>query len=282
MNILVSGADGFIGKHVCQILLEQQHSVYGLTRKITPQHNGAVKWIESNITEQINSLDIQGLQIDALIHLAWPELADYQSQSHVSLYPEQHYTWLCHLIDQGIKKVQVIGTCLEYGMQQGCLDESMSVEPITEYGKGKTLLRQKLTALQATKPFTLQWIRLFYLYGEGQRASSFVPLLMAAIQTKQTLFNMSKGDQIRDYLNVEIVAKCLTGMIETEYSGIFNCCSNEPISIKRLAQQFILQSASTLKLELGYYPYSNYEPMSFWGNNKAILHALGLENLADI
>jgi nucleoside-diphosphate-sugar epimerase len=282
LNILVSGADGFIGKYVCRILLGQQHTVYGLTRKITPEHSSSVNWIEADITEQMNDSEIKALQIDALIHLAWQELENYQSPSHVTLYPEQHYIWLCRLIDQGVKKIQVIGTCFEYGMQQGRLDESMSVDPITEYGKGKNLLRQKLTYLQAIKSFTLQWIRLFYLYGEGQRPASFVPLLMVAIQRKQPFFKMSKGDQVRDYLHVETVAKCLTGLIETEQSGIFNCCSNEPITMEHFAQHFILQSASRIKLELGFYPYSSFEPMSFWGNNKALLHALRLENLRDI
>jgi dTDP-6-deoxy-L-talose 4-dehydrogenase (NAD+) len=198
------------------------------------------------------------------------------------MYPYQHFRWLKQLIDQDVRKVQVIGTCFEYGLQQGCLNESLTPLPITAYGKGKNQLRLDLERLQLTTPYSLQWARLFYNYGEGQRANSFVPQLKNAIDNQQGTFNMSAGDQIRDYLNVTVICQSLVRLLETDEQGIFNCSSNLPITIKELAQNIIDQANSSLQLATDHYPYSPHEPMSFWGDNHKLLKALQIENIHDL
>jgi len=282
LNVLVSGASGFIGRHLCRDLLNNSHTVFGITSKTMPWHDKNVNWMEADISDPIRKIDIASFDIDAIVHLAWPDLDNYQCPQHLELHPEQHFQWLKHLIGQGVTKVQVVGTCFEYGLQEGCLNESNTTNPVTAYGKGKGLLRKKLEALKAVNPFSLQWVRLFYLYGEGQRPSSFVPLLKTAIQSNQSVFRMSQGDQLRDFLDVSIISKCLSNLLETQQEGTFNCCSNSPVSMKDLAQNLIADASSNLTLELGYYPYSIHEPKSFWGNNLKLLQALEIENINDL
>lgn len=222
------------------------------------------------------------MRIDAIVHLAWPELDNYQSDKHMNVYHDQHVAWLEHLIEQGARKVQVIGTCFEYGLQEGCLKETTKPNPITAYGKGKNLLRENLEKLQLTTPYFLQWARLFYVYGEGQRANSFVPQLKNAIEKQHTIFKMSQGDQIRDYLNVTVICKSLVRLLETDEQGIFNFSSSTPITIEALARSIIEQANSSLELAPGHYPYSPHEPKSFWGDNHKLLKALQIENIHDL
>ena len=76
---------------------------------------------------------------------------------------------------------------------------------------------------------------------------------------------MSGGEQIRDYLPIEDVARQLFRIFKSDESGIFNVCSGEPISIRQLVENRIQERNSSIRMNLGYYPYPDFEPMAFWG-----------------
>ena len=71
---------------------------------------------------------------------------------------------------------------------------------------------------------------------------------------------MSPGDQLRDYLEVTIVAEYLVRIaIQTNSTGIINCCSGEPVAVKQLVEEYLKLKNRHIKLNLGYYPYSDIE-----------------------
>jgi len=47
--------------------------------------------------------------------------------------------------------------------------------------------------------------------------------------------------------------------------GIVNICSGKPKSVRSLVEQWVSENDWNIQLELGYYPYPDYEPMEFWG-----------------
>mgnify|MGYP001216332866 CR=1 FL=1 len=89
-------------------------------------------------------------------------------------------------------------------------------------------------------------------------------------------FNMSKGEQLRDYLPVEKVAEVIVNLALTKCeNGIVNCCSGDPVSIQSLVEKYLQQAGVEMTLNLGHYPYPDYEPFAFWGSTKKmneILH----------
>jgi dTDP-6-deoxy-L-talose 4-dehydrogenase (NAD+) len=79
---------------------------------------------------------------------------------------------------------------------------------------------------------------------------------------------MSGGQQVRDYLPVEEVAVNLVAVaLQNKVTGIINCCSGQPITVEALVKKYLVEKNKTIKLNLGYYPYPDYEPMEFWGEN---------------
>lgn len=56
--------------------------------------------------------------------------------------------------------------------------------------------------------------------------------------------------------------------MSAELQGIMNCCSGRPISVRRLVEEHIARRGTDIGLELGYYPYPEYEPMAFWGDGR--------------
>ena len=98
--------------------------------------------------------------------------------------------------------------------------------------------------------------------------NSILSQLENAVIKKEAVFNMSQGEQLRDYLKVEYMAeKIVNYSVDNNLNGIVNCCSGKPISIKRLVEDYIKENNYNIKLNFGFYPYNDYEPMAFWGIN---------------
>ena len=153
-------------------------------------------------------------------------------------------------------------------MQEGCLSEEMETRPVNPYGLAKDCLRKFLQELNIKQQFNLKWVRLFYLYGAGQNKNSILELLKKALENNDAVFNMSGGEQQRDYLPVEKAAEYIAKIaLKDDFSGIVNCCSGNPVSIRSLVENYLQDNHKSIKLNLGYYPYPDYEPMAFWGNN---------------
>lgn len=203
---------------------------------------------------------------DTLIHLAWGGLPDYRSLHHFETELPAHYSFLENLIGAGLKNCVVTGTCFEYGKQTGQLDEACETHPIIPYGVAKDTLRRQLEFLQQRTPFNLTWARCFYMYGEGQSPNSLLSQLKQAVQAGHREFGMSGGEQLRDYLPVTEVAAHLVSLALTRQDhGIVNVCSGTPISIRELVEGWIEKNRWSIALDLGRYPYPDYEPMAFWG-----------------
>ena len=89
---------------------------------------------------------------------------------------------------------------------------------------------------------------------------------------------MSGGEQLRDYLPVEEAAGYLVALATNEKdNGIVNVCSGQTISIRALAQRVVAKHGASISLNLGHYPYPDYEPMAFWGDRRKLDQTLGLD-----
>lgn len=151
-------------------------------------------------------------------------------------------------------------------MQSGPLSTDMPAQPSNPYGFAKDALRQQLAFLKTTNPFNLTWARLFYLYGDGQSSASLYSKLKEAVVRGDQVFDMSGGEQLRDYLPVQEVARRIVSMsIDGASQGVVNICSGKPISVRRLVEQWLAEHHWKIELNLGFYPYPDYEPMAFWG-----------------
>ena len=277
MKLLVSGATGFIGNYVIKELLKSNDieviatSLDPITKVRNKEWFKAVKYKAQDLNEVKENYFAFFENPDLLIHLSWQGLPNYNELFHIERNLYTNYNFIKNMIENGLKNLNVIGTCLEYGMQEGSLSEEMPTNPITAYGLGKDTLRKFIEELKKKYEFTFKWIRLFYIYGKGQSPNSIISQLDQALKNNEDVFNMSKGDQLRDYLQVEKVADYIVQIsLQNKINGIINCCSGKPISIKNLVKAHLKKRNKTIELNLGYYPYPDYEPMAFWGDTKKL------------
>ncbi len=270
MRVIVTGATGFIGRHLVRKLLQNRHQVIAVTRDL--KRAKEFEWFDEvdfiqadlhlNYGPVIERLD----GVDVLIHLAWPGLPNYQGTFHIFQNLTSDLAFLKASIESGLSHLVVAGTCLEYGLQSGALSEDMDTRPITPYGFAKDSLRKALEFFQREQNFTLQWMRLFYMYGEGQSPKSLLSQLDTAIDEKRQSFDMSIGTQLRDYLPIESIAEGICIAMENSMiDGVINCSSGSPISVLDLVRRRCQERGSDIHLNLGHFSLLEYEPLEFWG-----------------
>jgi len=274
IKIAVTGASGFIGNHVIQELNKRPVFVIAVAHNthtnLTPLANGY--WINMDIYNLPDNFFEALGEPDILIHLAWQGLPNYLSLHHFEKELPAHYNFLRKSIEKGIKSIVVTGTCFEYGMQSGLLTETTETMPSNPYAFAKDALRKELEFLKREYTFNLTWARLFYIYGNGQRGNTLFSQLTRAITQGDSSFNMSGGEQLRDYLHVSKVAEYLVTLaLMQKDTGLINVCSGNPQSVRNFVENFLLENKYKMELNLGHYPYLDYEPMAFWGCNRKLL-----------
>ena len=275
MRILVTGATGFIGHYVVTELLNEDFDIITTGRqeknKIKKSWVGKTNYKQADLNECNKDWYSYFEKPDIIIHLSWEGLPKYNKLFHFEKNLPNNYFFLKNMIEGGCKNVVVIGTSFEYGMQSGSLNENLESKPNNPYALAKDTLRKYLTYLQTYYDFDLKWIRPFYMYGEGQSSSSILSQLKVALEKNEKKFNMSGGKQLRDYLHVEKVAKFIVKIsLQNKINGIINCCSGKPISIRDLVEGYLEENNKNIELNLGHFPYPDYEPMAFWGDNKKL------------
>ncbi len=269
MRIAVTGARGFVGRHVLDELARRGVEVIATERPgVTRERPGAsdVRWVPFDLANLPQDSFTALQRPDALLHLAWDGLPNFRSLHHFESELPRQYDFLNGVVRGGLPALVAVGTCFEYGQQSGALAADRTTSPSNAYGFAKDALRKKLQYLQAVHPFKLTWARLFYMYGDGQPATSLFPALKSAVAAGHREFPMSGGEQLRDYLPVTEIARRLVELaLNPKDRGPINICSGQPISVRRLVEGWIDCNGWSIVPKYGALPYTDYEPMAFWG-----------------
>lgn len=281
MKVAVTGSTGFIGRHVVRDLAARD----GIEVIASSRSASGAIGLPANVRHV--GLDISAPSAgdyerlgspDVLVHLAWSGLPNYRSPHHFESELPAQYRFLRLQVEAGLPSLLVTGTCYEYGMRCGELHESLVAQPANPYAYSKDALRRQLEFLRANGNLQLTWARLFYMYGDGQAGTSLYPQLMFAIGRGDASFKMSAGEQLRDYLPVTDVARQIVDLaIRRPNAGIVNICSGRPTSVRSLVERFLAEHGSSMALDLGRFPYPDYEPMAFWGSRARIDELLGAD-----
>ncbi len=246
MNILVTGATGFIGRYLIKKLINIDCNIFALDRRkrsnIKSLNSDRLVWIPKGL-ENLNAFDLD--KINVVIHLAAvgvsPQKANLEDLEYYNVYQSLRLIKLAK--ESGVKRFIAAGTCLEYGEESDKWDfipPYAKLKPLCAYSKSKAKSFKLLNEYSIKNNIELFYGRIFSAYGEGQYEYNFWPLLRkAAISGKD--FKMTKGEEIRDYLHVKNVANYFANAIFRNDINvgkpiIVNIGSGHPIKLKDFAQ----------------------------------------------
>ena len=268
--IAVTGATGFLGRHVASAIRSRGMGMVALGRTPVPQSDW-VRWQNFDLATP-NAGVLRSIQhTEALIHLAWEGLPHYRTLRHLDTELPRQRTFIDAALASGVRRLVVSGTCFEYGMQEGELHESLETHPANPYGVAKDLLRKYAELECARHDCTLTWARLFYLFGDGQAPTSIWSQLVDYVHRGETVFPMSGGQQIRDFMPASEVAGTLVRLaLKADAKGIFNVSSGASRTLEQTVRGWLTERGWPITLDLGRFPYPDYEPFAFWGSRRRI------------
>jgi|CXWL01.1.fsa_nt_gi dTDP-6-deoxy-L-talose 4-dehydrogenase (NAD+) len=271
MRVALTGASGFLGRHLVTALAPHAVQVIAVSRHPDAPANPRVTPLALDIGTVDGDPFAAVGRPDVLVHLAWGGLPKYLSREHLELELPRQIRFLDACIDSGISRIVVAGTCLEYGLQGGELDETRPLLPTTAYGQAKCQLLEHLQARQREHGFALTWARLFYLYGSGQAPTSLYASLRAAVAAGAKCFDMSSGEQTRDFLAVEDAAARIAALaMKPIDAGIVNVCSGRPVTVIDRVRGWLAECGAQIELNRGVHALPDYEPFAFWGDGRRL------------
>lgn len=268
-KIVVTGANGYIGKHVVHTLLDlgvQVTAVDLVSNNIDPR----AKYVQMNVLNAGDDVYERLGQPNACLHLAWNDSFMHNSDAHMKLV-SSHYQFLKNLIDSGLTRLAAMGSMHEIGYLEGCADENVVCNPINLYGVAKNSLQRSLFVLAQEKNIVVQWLRAFYITGDDRHNHSIFTRIIQAVERSESEFPLNSGKNRYDFIHIDDLAKMISAsMLQSEETGIINCCSGVPVSLSEKVEEFISSNKYNIKLKYGAYPDRPYDSPGIWGNNTKI------------
>lgn len=274
MKVLVTGANGYIGRHVVKDLLDKGAVVIAcdivtedVDERAEHRSLNLFEIPEGNVFEYLGSPDV-------CLHMAWRNGFVHNAPTQIGDL-SAHYKFLTAMIDGGLKQLAVMGTMHEIGYWEGAIDENTPCNPISMYGIAKDALRRAMLLYTQQKSVILQWLRAYYILGDDKHNNSiFCKLLLAAEEGKKT-FPFTTGKNKYDFITVDELANQLSAAVmQTEVKGIINCCTGQPMSLADRVELFIKEHKLGIKLEYGAFPDRPYDSPCEYGNPDKIRRIL--------
>lgn len=272
MKILVTGANGYLGRGVVKELCSRGHSVVAAdfsTGHVCPE---AEKY-QCDLFGVENPYDFFG-QPDVLLHMAWRDGFVHNSPAHIHDFAK-HYAFLENMMRSGVRKVAVMGTMHEIGFYEGIVEENTPCNPMSLYGISKDALRKSVQLLSMQTDTAYQWLRAFYIVSSQTNGGSIFSKLAAAEQNGQPEFPFTTGQNQYDFLDYDdFCTQVAAAVAQDRVNGIINICSGQPVKLSDRVERFIKENGFSIKLRYGAFPDRPYDSRAIWGNDSKIRQIL--------
>lgn len=260
MHILVTGAAGFIGSHVCEALFAQGHRVTGVdsfdsylypaeVKRATAVHvtGVGVNLIEANICDREAMEAAIDDSVDVVCHLAAlagvrPSLAEPLRYLRTNI--EGTGVIIERMRALGKQRLVFASSSSVYGAKRGTeiaafSEDDPCLTPASPYAATKRMNELQLSAYRDLFGLGVFALRFFTVYGPRQRPDMAIAKFTRAIATGKPIVVYGDGESRRDYTFItDIVAGVVAAIerVEPGRFGIYNLGGTQTISLTGLVE----------------------------------------------
>ncbi|HMP01497.1 MAG TPA: GDP-mannose 4,6-dehydratase [Gemmatales bacterium] len=262
MKVLVTGAAGFIGSHLCERLLHLGHDVVGLDAYI-PYYAREIK--EANLAScqrhprfrfrlldlRTDNLDGSVMDADVVVHLAaMPGLM--RSWTDFDLYVGCNIQATQRLLEavrrQGTLQRFILGSTSSVYGRFASGDETLPTRPVSPYGVTKLAAEHLCKSYAESGDLPLVILRFFSVYGPRQRPDMAYNRFVAAMLAGEPIQVYGDGQQVRGNTYVLDCVAAITAAFEAQLGETYNVGGGEAVSVLEVIER--LEKLSGLKAHL--------------------------------
>jgi len=270
MRALVTGAAGFIGRHVVPLAAARGIEVIAVSRTQTGAAEG-VRWVTGDVLAD-GSLDavIEREQPTHLLHLAWiTEPGTYWTSPDNAKWAAASARLFERFYSANGKRAVAAGTCAEHDWSGARVDDHTALRPRTPYGVAKQHARESLATLAGRAGASHAWGRIHFLFGDGEPATRFFPSLARPLLRGQPAI-CRKPSLVRDWLHVADVAAAFVALLDAPIEGAVSIVSGEAVSHGDLARRIAAEARHPECLHVGDTLPDAGEPLEIRGTAGAL------------
>lgn len=289
VKILVTGAGGYIGNVLTEMLMERGHDVVALDRFLFGKDLLPPDLEDNSIVEgDIRTVGKSVFEdVDGIV-----DLAALSNAAVAKLYPESTFA-VNHLgrtriaaISKavGVRKYILPSSCEVYGFNEDWADETSQISPFTVYSKANLLAEQDILSL-SDRNFSATVIRQATVYGKSRRMrlDLVVNDLVSEFFSNKKILLTPEGKQRRPFVHIRDTSSAMIKILESEdekvNGQIYNVGSNEQnYRIFDLATKI----AQSLELDMIYEWRGTPDSRSYMVRFDKIKRDLGFEPKYDI
>ena len=272
MSILVTGATGFIGSHLCKELVRRGQPVFALSRSgrtdniapLLPHPEFYLYTGDIQDTDMIGNI-IKNHRIKAVFHLAAKLPSENDINNPLPCF-DSNARGTLNVLDAarqyGVDKFVFASTMSVYAEPPQYLpvDESHPTHPSTIYSLAK--IASELSCNLYSKDMSMIVLRYSGAYGRGERESDAIPTFITQALANKPLTVEGDGKQTSDFVHIDDIVQGTLLAWERNEPGVYNLGSGQETSVSELAWRIIKLTDS--KSKIAYTDRNTERPFRFF------------------
>ena len=266
MRVLVTGGAGFIGSHVVRRLMRAGCEVAVVVRPGTPltpfiDVANRLTILEADLRSAVGlARSLAAIDPDMCLHLAWYTAPGRYLHAFENLDAVEGSSILLKALSEtSCRRIIVVGSCAEYALRAGCVDEDSVIAPRTLYAACKHAVWMMAEQVARRRGWTAATARLFQVYGPGEPDTRLIPTVIADLLAGRQC-SLTSGDQLRDFLHAEDVADAIWAVAASDIEGPVNVACGVPTSVSDVSREIARQLGRPDLLAFGARPTPADDP----------------------
>jgi UDP-glucose 4-epimerase len=219
---------------------------------------------------------------EAVLHLAWQGTGSADRENPVQV---ENVAWTVSLLREaaasGARRFVGVGSQAEYGPQNHAVDEGAPTRPTSLYGAAKLAAGLLTLALSQRVAVAAAWVRLFSVYGPGEKGTLLADLTEALRSGRE--LPLTECEQLWDYLFVEDAAEALVLLAaDSTATGIYNLGSGRVVRLKDVVSRVSRELSPRTPMVFGARPYPPDQVMHLQADIRRLTETTGWKPRTDL